>query len=55
MGVDKFANQNAYPQDPFWQKLVSLGKEVPEEEWAKLPTDLSQNFEHYMYGVPRES
>ena len=27
---------------------------VPEEEWAGLPTDLAQNFDHYHYGHPRE-
>lgn len=27
---------------------------VPDEEWAKLPTDLAKNFEHYRYGYPRE-
>jgi hypothetical protein len=54
MGVDKFANQNTSLQDPFWQKLIILGQEIPEKEWAKLPTDLSRNFEHYMYGAPRE-
>lgn len=28
--------------------------DVPDEEWAKLPTDLAKNFEHYRYGYPRE-
>jgi phycoerythrin beta chain len=37
---------------PLWKKLVAIGSQVPEEEWAKLPTDLSRNFEHYMYGAP---
>jgi phycoerythrin beta chain len=36
---------------PLWKKLVAIGSQVPEEEWAKLPTDLSRNFEHYMYGA----
>ena len=27
---------------------------VPAEEWAKLPKDLAQNFDHYHYGHPRE-
>jgi hypothetical protein len=47
-------SKNVLPQNPFWHKLVSLGHQIPEEEWAKLPTDLSQNFEHYMYGAPKE-
>ncbi|MBW4691537.1 MAG: bleomycin hydrolase [Lyngbya sp. HA4199-MV5] len=39
---------------PLWKQLVAIGNQVPEKEWAKLPTDLSRNFEHYMYGAPRE-
>lgn len=39
---------------PLWKQLVAIGGQVPAEEWAKLPTDLSRNFEHYMYGAPKE-
>jgi hypothetical protein len=47
-------HQDIAPAKPLWERLVSLGQEVPEEEWAKLPTDLSRNFEHYTYGSPKE-
>ena len=39
---------------PLWQTLVEIGNQIPEDDWAKLPTDLSRNFEHYMYGAPKE-
>ena len=39
---------------PLWQQLVELGAEVPDEEWAKFPRDFARNFEHYMYGAPKE-
>lgn len=39
---------------PFWERLVEIGRQVPDEEWAKLPTDFSRNFEHYMYGAEKE-
>ncbi|HBE32488.1 MAG TPA: hypothetical protein DD990_14505 [Cyanobacteria bacterium UBA11368] len=39
---------------PFWEKIVEIGAQVPESEWAKLPRDLASNFEHYMYGSPKE-
>jgi allophycocyanin beta subunit len=39
---------------PLWVRLVEIGRQVPDEEWAKLPTDLSRNFEHYMYGAEKE-
>lgn len=28
----------------------SITAEVPEEEWEKLPKDLSTNWHHYLYG-----
>jgi hypothetical protein len=38
---------------PLWVRLVEIGRQVPDEEWAKLPTDLPRKFEHYMYGAER--
>jgi hypothetical protein len=28
--------------------------DMTADDWAKLPTDLARNFEHYRYGYPRE-
>jgi hypothetical protein len=39
---------------PFWERLAEIGVQVPESEWAKIPRDLATNFEHYMYGAPKE-
>jgi Phycobilisome protein len=39
---------------PFWERLAEIGAQVPESEWAKIPRDLATNFEHYMYGAPKE-
>jgi hypothetical protein len=33
-----------------WRDLDRLSSEVPDEEWRKLPTDLSLNVDHYLYG-----
>jgi len=30
--------------------LASIADEVPESEWACVPSDLSKNLEHYLYG-----
>jgi len=30
-------------------------RQVPERDWARLPTDLSKNVDHYLYGVGRAS
>lgn len=39
---------------PLWKLVVDLGKSVPKEDWAEVPKDLALNFDHYMYGAPRE-
>ena len=39
---------------PFWKAIVEIGEKVPIEEWNKLPKDFARNFEHYMYGAPRD-
>ncbi|MBO1351572.1 MAG: hypothetical protein EBE86_031295 [Hormoscilla sp. GUM202] len=41
-------------EKPLWKRLMEIGARVPDEEWAKLPRDLARNFEHYMYGAPKE-
>lgn len=35
---------------PVWQQIVEIGASIPAEEWEKLPTDLAQNLDHYLYG-----
>jgi len=50
------AQRSASPnQDsrPIWEVIAEIGREIPEEEWSKLPTDLSSNVDHYLYGSPR--
>jgi hypothetical protein len=33
--------------------ISELAAEVPQEEWDRLPNDLSQNLDHYLYGTPK--
>lgn len=53
-----FANQEKMPEAqaalPVWKEIIEIGAEVPDEEWAKIPSDLSKNHDHYLYGVPRD-
>ncbi len=37
-------------QIPFWQMVVDLGAQIPDEEWAKIPDDASVNLDRYLYG-----
>ena len=38
---------------PIEDVLAAIAAEVPKEEWDKLPPDLSDQLDHYIYGVPR--
>jgi hypothetical protein len=38
---------------PIVDILEELAKEIPQEEWDKLPSDLNDNLDHYLYGVPK--
>ena len=39
---------------PIEDLLQELAKEVPEEEWEKLPSYLNNNLDHYLYGVSKQ-
>jgi len=34
--------------------LAAIAAEIPKEEWDKLPPDLTDNLDHYLYGIPRQ-
>ena len=38
---------------PIWEVAAEIGESVPVEEWDKVPTDLSKNLDHYLYGAPK--
>jgi len=38
---------------PIEEVLAELAAEVPEEDWRRLPPDLTDNLDHYLYGTPR--
>jgi len=38
---------------PIEDVLAELSQEIPEEEWRKLPADLTDNLDHYLYGTPK--
>jgi hypothetical protein len=37
----------------FWDELDEEIHKIPEAEWEKLPSDLSANLDHYIYGTPK--
>jgi Arc/MetJ-type ribon-helix-helix transcriptional regulator len=38
---------------PLWEEIQELTADVPAEEWDKLPSDLAEQHDHYLYGTPR--
>lgn len=32
---------------PIWEIVVEIGAKISESEWAKVPSDLSKNFDSY--------
>jgi hypothetical protein len=38
---------------PIWERVANISAQVPLEEWAKLPKDLSKNLDHYLYSSPQ--
>jgi hypothetical protein len=50
------ANENAgNPEEtrPIHEVLAELAAEIPPEELAKLPTDFTDQLDHYIYGTPK--
>jgi hypothetical protein len=37
---------------PIWAIVAEIGVQIPDEEWAKVPSDASTNYKHYLYGSP---
>jgi hypothetical protein len=46
----------ASPQEapkPIWEIFEEASRDIPEEELARLPTDLAAQVDHYVYGLPK--
>ncbi len=39
---------------PIEDVLTELAGEIPEEAWSRLPQDLTDNLDHYLYGTPKQ-
>lgn len=38
---------------PIEEVLAALWADVPKEEWDRLPADLTEHLDHYIYGTPK--
>lgn len=54
--ADFLAQRHVLPEQihqPIWEKIREIAKQVPEEEWDRLPADGAEQHDHYLYGVPK--
>ena len=40
---------------PLMEKIRKFSESIPESELKKIPTDLSENLDYYIYGAPKKS
>jgi len=38
---------------PVWERILERTAAIPDEEWDKLPADLAEQHDHYLYGTPK--
>ena len=38
---------------PIWEVIEEENRSIPPEVWDTLPTDLSEQHDHYIYGTPK--
>ncbi len=42
------------PRKSLVEQITELYHDIPDSEWEKLPSDASENLDHYLYGAPRK-
>jgi hypothetical protein len=40
-------------QKPIWEVIEEENRSIPPEVWGALPSDLSEQHDHYLYGTPK--
>jgi len=47
--------EQGYDSRPIWEVMLDNLKDVPPEEFAKLPKDGASEVDHYLYGHPKRN
>ena len=45
----------AEPPASLGETFAAIAREVPDEDWKRVPSDLAKNLDHYLYGSSRVS
>jgi Arc/MetJ-type ribon-helix-helix transcriptional regulator len=43
----------AQDDKPIWEEILERCAAIPDEEFDRLPTDLAEQHDHYIYGTPK--
>ena len=52
-GGDQEEHAVSSTQKPVWERFEEASRTIPAEELDRLPTDLAEQIDHYIYGVPK--
>jgi hypothetical protein len=52
--VEGIERQKSQPAKTLWDAIQEIVKDVPDEVWERLPTDGSEQHDHYLYGSPKK-
>ena len=52
--VEGIERQKSQPAKTLWDAIQDIVKDVPDDVWEKLPTDGSEQHDHYLYGSPKK-
>jgi hypothetical protein len=52
-GLSQTPGPAAQEAKPVWEEILELTADVPDEVWDKLPADLAEQHDHYIYGTPK--
>lgn len=44
----------ATPAQAIQEIFAAIAQGVPDEDWERVPTDLSKNLDHHLYGTSKE-
>jgi predicted DNA-binding antitoxin AbrB/MazE fold protein len=54
VGLAASAEEELDPNAPaIEEKLRAIWADVPKAEWERLPADLTEHLDHYIYGTPK--
>ena len=52
---DSYLPEGKRDARPIWEVIQDIMKDVPDEEFAKLPKDGAAEHDHYLYGHPKRN